>query len=262
VGTGRRRSTPSGDSRPIAAGTSTGSTTRSDAPGKTMCGRRVLYDSRVRRGLLRHSPRERSRGPQQRLMLEISWEAFERAPSTAFAARQPDRHLRGLCTTTYGSSLWSTDGVEGYSATNHGQRRLRPGGLRLGLEGPASRWTRRAIVAGRGAFRRAGAAQASGSWRSPGASGHAHRGPVRRVQPAARVSRRRPLQVVRAAADGTAWGEGPVMLLREALRATRNGHPVSPWSEAARSTRTARRTADRAERSFPAAGDQQALATR
>ena len=150
------------------------------------------------------SPREAlAMDPQQRLLLETSWEAFERAgidPASLRGSRpacSPAPCIAGLRRAADGGAGRASRGTSltGSAASVVSGRvayALRPGGpgghRRHGL----------LVVAGGAAPGRAGAAQRrvhAGAGRRRHGDGDP--GVVRRVQPAARAGRRRPVQGVR-----------------------------------------------------------------
>ena len=243
-------------SRPTAAGTSSGSTTRT----RTSPARRYtreggfLHDAgEFDPAFFGISPREAlAMDPQQRLLLEIvlgGVRAGRASTRTSLRAAAP-ACSSGAALPDYGTRLHeSAEGVGGLPA--HRQRRqraVRPGRLHARPGGPGGhRRHRLLLLAGGPAPGRPGAAAAaSARWRWPAASTvMATPGVVRRVQPAARPGRRRPLQVVRRrrrtapagprASACCCWSGCPT----RGATATR----CSRWSAAPRSTRTAPATA-------------------
>ena len=202
--------------------------------------------------------------PQQRLLLEASWEAFERAghrPDCRCAAAGP-ACSPAPCTSDYAALLAVVpEDAEGYLGTGtRRERRLRPGRLHLRPGGPG-RHRRHGVlvVAGRAAPGRAGAARRASATLAlaGGVTVMATPGRLRRVQPAARARRRRPVQVVRRGGRRHRLGRGRRACCcwsgspTPAATATR----CSPSCAARRSTRRRVQRPDRAERPVAATGD-------
>ena len=253
VGAGRRRrATPSATSPPTAAGTSRTSTTPTPTrPGTTYAAERRLpattptaFDA----GFFGISP---ARGPGHRPAAAAA--AGDRVGGRSSAPASTRRPLRGSRTGVFAGVMYhdyaarlpaTCPELEGYSATGSaGSVVSGRVAYTLGLRARPSpstrpappRWSRctwRRRRCGRGECDLALAGGVDGD-------GHARR--VRRVQPAARPGRRRPVQVVRRRRRRHRLGRGRrPAAARAALRrprATATG--CWPWSAARRSTRTA-----------------------
>ena len=164
--------------------------------------------------------------PQQRLLLETSWEAFERrrASTRPRCAAAAPACSPASCTQDYGHALRQAPrrarGLPGHRQRR--QRRLRPDRLHPRARGPGGHRRHRLLVlAGRhapGLRRRCAAASATLAL-AGGVTVMATPGAVRRVQPAARAGRRRPLQGVRAPAPTAPAGpRAPACRAGAALR--------------------------------------------
>ena len=268
---GRRRArTRSPASRPTAAGTWTASTTRTrTAPGTVVRPRGRLP---ARRGRLRRRrssgsrPREAlAMDPQQRLLLEtVLGGVRARRHRPGVAARQPDRRLRrASCTRTT---------PPGCAERARGRRGLPRHRQRAAASSPAgsrtpSAWRARRSRSTRRARRRwsrcTWPAQALRAGRVLAGAGRrrdrdGHPGRVRRVQPAARPGRRRPVQGVRGRRRRHRLGRGRRACCCWSGCRTRGATGTRCWRwSAARAVNQdgASQRADRAERPVAAAGD-------
>ena len=200
--------------------------------------------------------------PQQRLLLEASWEAFERAgiDPPSLRGSQTGVFAGTNCQDYAEPGHASRTALEGHVGhRQRGQRAVRPDRLHLRPGGPGRHRRHRVlVVAGRPAPRGAGAAGGgvhAGARRRRDGDGHARR--VRRVQPAARAGRGRPLQGVRGRRRRHRLGRGR----RRAVAGAAVRRPAQRPPRARRGARQRgqlrRRVQrpDRAERPVAAAGD-------
>ena len=172
--------------------------------------------------------------PEQRQILEVTWEALEDAGIDPMSLRGTATGVfTGIFGQSYGS--WADDALGGLPVDRlGGQCRLRPGFVRVGPGGPGGVGGHRVlVVAGGDAL--GGAVAAVGGVR-PGAGRWSDGHPVAGCLPGFSRQRGlatgRPVQVVRRAADGTGWGEGAGVLVLERLSdARRLGHRV--WRSSA-----------------------------
>ncbi|EUA42227.1 beta-ketoacyl synthase, C-terminal domain protein [Mycobacterium xenopi 4042] len=135
--------------------------------------------------------------PQHRMLLELSWEALERAGIDPTS-------LRGSATGVFAGIIVQGYGmlaeeIEGYRLTGMTSS-VATGRVAyvLGLEGPRSRWTPHARRRWwRCTWRCSRCAPANATWPWPAARRSTPPDGIRRVQPTPRASARRPLQALR-----------------------------------------------------------------
>ena len=207
------------------------------------------------------SPREAlSMDPQQRVLLEAAWEAFERArdrPGLAARAAGPACSSARCRRTTGWAPRTASEGFLLHRQRH--QRPVRPRLLLLRVRRARGHGRHRVLVLAGGAAPGRPVAAGGGVLAGAGRRRHGHVQPdhVRRVQPPGRPGPRRPLPVLRRLRGRHRLGRGRrrpgagAAFRRPAQRAPGAGRGPRQRGQPGRRVQRA----DRAERPVPAAGD-------